>query len=1215
MLPSIALFEFRYQLRQPLFWIVFGLFSLLTFGAVTTPNIQIGGGGNVLVNSPFAITQTLLIMNIFAMFASTAFVANVVVRDDETGFGAMVRSTRVKKHDYLVGRFFGAFAVASLVFMALPLGMLFGTLMPWLDKETLGPTHVEHYLYVTFALALPTLFATSALFFLAATVTRSMMATYVCVVAFLVAYLTSVGLFAREPGLRDMVALLEPFGIGAVSAATRFWTATERNTQLVELAGKLLWNRVLWTALGVAFLGLSYALFRFEGKGARKTQKSRKLAEAAAEPTAFSKRAPKVAPDPKAGFGQLLARTRFEAIEVLRHPAFIVLVLIGVLNALGSLLNVNELFGTPIRAESRVMIDGLRGAFTVFPLLVAIYYGGELVWREREKRIHEIIGASPAPDWSLMFPKVLALVLVLGCSMLAAVLTGMMVQVIKQHPFIELQTYVTAYILPNFVDMALIAALSVFVQALTPNKFVGYGVMILYLVLQLVAAALGVNHNLLIYGQASAEPLSDLNGSGAFLKWAYLFRAYWGGWAMALLTIAFLLWRRGADTRLLPRLKRLPQRLRSPGPAALMGASFALVLGFGGFIFYNTNILNEYRNNQAQERRQAEYEKKFLAYETMPQPTVTDVTLAVDLQPRKHWAVVKGAYVLENKTGGPINEVHVRFGPDTKVKNVSLQGAREKEVFKKFNYRILSLDTAMLPGERRTLSFESAAGQRGFKNSGNTTRVVDNGTFISNFEFAPFIGMDRNGLLQDRATRRRYGLKAELRMAKLEDEGARAHHYLRKDSDWVTARVTVTTDADQSAIAPGRLVSETVQNGRRTVVHVADTPIQNFFSIQSARYAVSKDRWNDVDLAVYYHPAHTYNIARMLQAMKDSLSYYSANFSPYQFNYVRVMEFPAYATFAQAFAGTIPFSEGIGFIADNRDPKSIDYAYYVTAHEVAHQWWAHQIIGSDQQGQTLLSETLAQYSALMVMKKTYGEDQIRRFLAFELDNYLRSRGSEILEEQPLNRVENQQYIHYRKGSLVMYLLQDRIGEAAVNRALARLVQAYAFKAAPYPRSTDLITLLREEAGPQYQGLITDLFEKITLYDLKAKKATLTERPDGLVDIAFEVEAKKLYADGKGVETEAPLSEQIEVGVFTEKPGEAAFDASKILVKRLQPITTGAQTIRFEGLNVPKGKDGKRVALQVGIDPYAKWIDRALNDNFVKAEKPEAATAAAPAPAS
>src|SRR5690606_29936745 len=124
------------------------------------------------------------------------------------------------------------------------------------------------------------------------------------------------------------------------------------------------------------------------------------------------------------------------------------------------------------------------------------------------------------------------------------------------------------------------------------------------------------------------------------------------------------------------------------------------------------------------------------------------------------------------------------------------------------------------------------------------------------------------------------------------------------------------------------------------------------------------------------------------------------------------IEFPAYADYAQAFANTMPYSEGVGFIADVSDSEKIDYVTYITAHEMGHQWWAHQVVGSNQQGATLLSESLAQYSALMVMERTFGADQIRRFLKFELDRYLRARGTERIEELPLLRVEDQPYIHY-----------------------------------------------------------------------------------------------------------------------------------------------------------------------------------------------------------
>jgi len=154
------------------------------------------------------------------------------------------------------------------------------------------------------------------------------------------------------------------------------------------------------------------------------------------------------------------------------------------------------------------------------------------------------------------------------------------------------------------------------------------------------------------------------------------------------------------------------------------------------------------------------------------------------------------------------------------------------------------------------------------------------------------------------------------------------------------------------------------------------------------------------------------------------------------------------------------------------------------------------------QGGTSMSETLAQYSALMVMKHLYGPDKIRRFLKYELDNYLRSRAGEAVEEVPLERVENQGYIHYRKGTLAMYWLREALGEAPVDRAMRRLLQQYAFKAAPYPNTTDFLKLLREEAGPGHDELIADLLEKITLLDVKVTDASAVKRSDGRYEVAL-----------------------------------------------------------------------------------------------------------------
>ena len=111
--------------------------------------------------------------------------------------------------------------------------------------------------------------------------------------------------------------------------------------------------------------------------------------------------------------------------------------------------------------------------------------------------------------------------------------------------------------------------------------------------------------------------------------------------------------------------------------------------------------------------------------------------------------------------------------------------------------------------------------------------------------------------------------------------------------------------------------------------------------------------------------------------------------------------------------------------------------FFVTAHELAHQWWAHQVVGGNVQGSTILSETFSQYSAAMVMEKTFGQETTARLLRYEGRGYLISRSTESKREWPLALNENQGYIHYNKGLLVMYALKEAVGDGRRRRCAAR----------------------------------------------------------------------------------------------------------------------------------------------------------------------------------
>ena len=1188
MFAKVFAFEFRYQVRQPVFWVSAVVFFLLTFGATASDQIRIGDSVNVHKNAPYAIAEIHLILTVFFMFVTTALVASVVARDHETGFGPIVLSTGIGKFDYLIGRFTGAFAAVAVAFLTIPLAAVAGSLAPWLDPDTLGPFHLEPYVYAYVVLALPSLFLTAAAFFALATVTRSMMATYVGVTAFLTLWIIA-SLWANRPELERITALLEPFGNAAYDYATKYWTAAERNTLTPPLTGLLLWNRLMALALGFGLLALAYGLFHFDERSARPRRQPRVRAPRAASIPAAVAVLIRPSFGLRAGWAQLLVRTRFDMGQVLLSPAYLVLLMLGVLNSAASLWMVNDLYGTQIHPVTRVMITTLGGSFGLFGLLIAAYYAGDLVWRERDRDTHELVESTPVPDWALMAPKVAAITLVLVSTLLVGVLTGVLVQVLRGHVDLELGKYLVWYVAPASVDLFLVAALAVFVQTVSPHKVWGWLAMMAFIVSRFVLPNLGLEHYLYRYGQSPRVPLSDMDGQDRFWIGAAWFRVYWAAFAAVLLVLAYGLWRRGTETRFMPRLRRLPRRLGGPAGAILL-AGLAVFVGAGVWIYVNTNVYNAYRSLQDDDRWAADFEKALLKYEATPQPKIIGVRLDVDIRPRVPRVVTRGLYQLENKTTGPLREIHVRFPRDLVLRSLSIEGARPKLTYDRFNYRIFAFDTPMAPGEQRTMAFETVLTQKGFRNDRNLIGVVHNGTFVLDRDITPSLGVDRSELLQDRRKRAKYGLPRDLRMAKLGTPGADQFNYLGHDSDWVSADIRVTTDADQIPMAPGDEVASQVQGGRRSVEFRTRAPILRAFSIQSARYLVKTEPYKGLELSVLYDPHDPWNIGRMMTAMKATLDYDQANFSPYQFKHMRFLEFPAWdGAFAQSFAGTVPWSEDLGFIADlPKEGDQIDYVTYVGAHEISHQWWAHQVIGADEQGATALSETLAQYSALMVMKHMYGPDMIRRFLKYELDRYLRARGGDILPEQPLERVENQPYIHYRKGALVMYRLQDEIGEDAVNRALRRLLAQYAFKGPPYPTALDLVADLRAEAPPDKQALITDLFEKITLYDIKTTRAVSHRRPDGRFDVALTVSARKVYADGLGKEVEAPMNETLDIGLFAAEPGKTGFSPSKVIAFERRPIHSGIQTLTLIADRAPRF---------AGADPYNKLIDRDSDDNI------------------
>lgn len=1190
MIREFFSFELREQLRSPLLWLLSALFGLLAFGAVASDDIQIGGAiGNVYRNAPVVIVQYMGLFTLLGMLIIGVFVSNALLRDFELGTADLIFSNPVRKRDFLVGRFLAALSASILVYIIIALFIFIAQFMPWIDPARLGKISITPFLWSMLVMVLPNVLFTGALLAFFAVTSRSILWVYIGILAFLVLFGISGSLLAKLDNVW-LAALLDPFGLRAFSRTVRYWSTEERNHGLPAFASYILANRALWIGMSFIIIAAAFKLFKTERAGTGKAWFSGKNKTQLALPeksqvvhqsSSYAKSDPTFTNSTSTA--QFIHQVRFDTLGVFKSIPFLVMLAFAMVNFIPSAILAQSMFETPIYPVTSQMLETLNGSYSWLLMIIALFYAGELIWKERTAKLGEVTDTMPMANWVPLLSKFIALVCVVLIFQALGGLTAILIQLGKGYTQIEPLVYLKTLSI-NSISFILMAGLALALQVFTNNKFVGYGLLILVLIGQVVLAQLDFTHNLYTYAGAPLASYSDMNGYGHFLRAQFWFQGYWAVFLSILLLLASAFWVRGVTPSGRDRLLLAKQRLHGNTGKALT-AAVLLFIAMGSYIFYNTNILNTYTTPDQQQDLLAKYETDLKKYKDVPQPRIQAIDITVDLRPEQQHATFKGTYRIKNTHAKALNEIHIQMIDDKTLKAIYFGKAELTFHNEDLGFRIYKLATPMAPGEQRDMTFTIEAGELGFPNGVSQTDFVENGSFF-NSRMMPSFGYNDSFQLQDRNERRKRNMGEPKRMAKLEDEAARANSYVTDDADGLDFKTTICTAPDQIALAPGYLQKEFMKEGRRCFSYAMDRPMHNFYAYLSAKWLVKKGMYKNIPIEIYYDPKHPYNTDRMIESVQKSLTYYEANFSPYQHKQVRIIEFPGYARFAQAFANTIPYSEDIGFIADLRDPDSIDYVFYVTAHEVAHQWWAHQVIGADVQGATVLSESLSQYSALMVMEKEYGRDKMRIFLKYELDRYLSDRGGELVEEQPLYRVENQQYIHYRKGSMVFYRLREEMGEQALNRALSKFIADKAYQKPPYTTTKELLTYIRAEAKPEQQMLITDLFEKISFYDNRIEEASAKKRSDGKYDVSLTLHADKLYSDGQGKESTGQLNDWIEIGVFA---GDDNKDQKTLYLKR-HHITQKNQTITVVVDQLPS---------EAGFDPNNKLIDRVSKDNRKK----------------
>ncbi len=1185
MLTHFFWFEVRYWLRSIMLWVFLLVMGAMFFGAASTDQVTVGQAlENTYRNAPFVIQSFYSMACVLSLLMVTAFVNSAAARDFTHNTHQILFSTPLRKFDYLMGRFWGSSVISMIPVLGVSLGILLAKYMPWVDAERWGPIDWSAHAMGILVFAIPNTLFVAGIMFTIAALTRSTLTSFLGALLLLVGYGVSEAL-TTDLENETLAMLVDPFGVRTFQLMTKYWTVADKNANTLGLSGMMLWNRLLWLSVGFGILAAGVKWFSFTERS--KKAKKRALQQEQAPPLVKAAGDVAMSHGAAAQWAQFLGNARVEFWGLVKSTTFLVLLAASLLNTVPSLiLTSREGYGTPSLPVTYLMIDIIRGSSYLFLIAILVYFAGVLVWKERDARADEIHDALPYPEWVSFASKLTALLGVLFLLLATGILSGVAVQAYHNYQRFQPGLYGTELLLFDFLDFVYLSVLAFFIHVLSPNKYAGYFAYIIALIINVfIWRPLDVASNMAQFGETPSRTYSDFYLFAPYLEGLFWFNLYWLLFCglLAVATVAF--WPRGKETSAGSRMRGARINFRRPLriAASLLGLAWA---ASAGWVFYNTKARNEIRTEKAGERIAADYEKKYKKFQTLAQPRIRGVRYTIDVYPEQRNLILLGDQEIANTAGSTISEIHLTLDRSFETE-VQIERASLKEEDKRLGYRIYTLNPPLDSGGALRMKFSVKSIKRGFENEVRHRNLVQNGTFFNN-AIAPQIGYQPSMELTNRNDRRKQGLGEKDTMPALErgcDANCR-NTYISNNSDWVSVETVMSTSPDQIAVAPGSLVREWWENGRRYFHYRLDRDSLNFYSFISARYRASREEVSGLKSEVYYHSEHTWNVPKMQASIRDTLDYCTRNFGPYGHKQARIIEFPRFGRFAQAFPGTMPYSEGIGFIADLKNPDDIDMVYYVVAHEMGHQWWAHQVIGANMQGATLLSETMAQYTALMVMEKRYGRDLMRKFLEYEMDRYLRSRGRELLKERPLLTVESGQgYIHYQKGSVVLYYLKEMIGEEAVNRALRRMIQQFAYAPPPYPTAHQLVDALRQQTPPDLQYLIKDLFEEITLFSNRTLKASAVKRDGDRYDVTIEVESKKMKADAKGTEQEVALNDWIEIGAFS-KPAKGKKYGATLHRQRVK-VVSGKNTYTFTTAGLPE---------KAGIDPFLLLVDRVPSDN-------------------
>jgi hypothetical protein len=557
----------------------------------------------------------------------------------------------------------------------------------------------------------------------------------------------------------------------------------------------------------------------------------------------------------------------------------------------------------------------------------------------------------------------------------------------------------------------------------------------------------------------------------------------------------------------------------------------------------------------------------------LSQPVVKSVKTIVDLYPREGKYTVKGTYQLKNETTLPISKIWISVNPAVNSFSVDVAGGDKSEIDERYNQQFIKLKAPLKPNEEIKMDFSIEVIRSGFTAFDSENSILKNGTYIELEKFVPQLGYSYNFESDDKQERKKAGL------AEISTKPDYGNKY-----ELIDLETTISTETNQKAVTVGELQKEWVAGNKRYFTYKTTQPINFMFALSSAKYAVKKEKYGEIDLSIYYQPGQEYNLKSIFEGVRDALDYGNKNFASYPLKKFTIAEIPQYKGAATAYPGLVFSAERINFLGNYSQSNTINQSYAIAAHETAHQWWANILAPVDGEGYAMLTESLAKYSENVLIEKRFGKMYLRKYLAYDNNLYFLNRNNSE-KELPLAKTFDQSYVHYQKGGLMMYAVKELLGEEKFNSVLSQLITDHK-SPKPKAKATDLVNAFLNQASPEQKNFINDCFNKVVTYNLGIKLLSYSALNNGKYKVELEIAAERISDDIKQLP-------DLYIDLACFDPMESDWDAK-------------TKPVYFQNYHLLQNKTRLSIIVNhkpktITLDPYGYVLDGDRSNNIVVVE--------------